>query len=305
MFKDIVSKAISWRESGRGGRLRQLLPLRWALPAAIVFSAMVFPAMLSGQTSPFDELNGRLHETADRLLTDTASMPTPRETVIRAVPSQGAAQTPERRTQPGSRVQQLRPVIDPILRGEGIPAEFAAVALVESGGQPAALSPKGARGVWQLMPETARRYGLVVSTNRDDRLDLVSATRAAARYLRDLYAQFADWELALAAYNAGEQAVQSAIHRAGSNRFSVLSQLRLLPAETRNYVPAVMNARRLIAQTTIAAGESISVPSLPTRVKSAPVQNLPRGKVFYAMNAAEPQVDLGGADVQQTSSITE
>jgi membrane-bound lytic murein transglycosylase D len=89
-------------------------------------------------------------------------------------------------------VQGLRPVIDPILRAEGIPAEMAAIALVESGGQSAALSPKGARGVWQLMPDTARRYGLVVTVAKDDRLDLVSATRAAARYLHDLDADEMD-----------------------------------------------------------------------------------------------------------------
>ena len=295
--------------------LQSLLPLIVALLAA-----MISPEAAWGQAAradapvpfletQFQELNSRLDATADRLLA-AASVPVARQATIRATPAQitapsatqEAAQVSERRAQGGSRVQQLRPVIDPILRGEGIPAEYVAVVLVESGGQQAALSPKGARGVWQLMPETARRYGLVVSANRDDRLDLVSATRAAARYLRDLYAQFADWELALAAYNAGEQAVQSAIQRAGSNRFAVLSQLRLLPAETRKYVPAVMNARRLFTQTTIAAGESSAVPGVPNAGRS---QNFTGGKVFYAMNATEPQASLEGPDAQQTSSITE
>jgi Transglycosylase SLT domain len=140
------------------------------------------------------------------------------------------------------RVQQLRPLVEPILSGEGVPSQLIAVALVESGGQAMALSPKGARGVWQFMPGTARRYGLAVSDQRDERVELVPSTRAAARYLRDLHQQFGDWQLAFAAYNAGEQAVQRAIERSGQRDYSALQ--RLLPLETRNYVPAVLSAMR-------------------------------------------------------------
>ena len=78
------------------------------------------------------------------------------------------------------RVNKLKPIVEPILRREGVPVELSAVILVESGGLPAALSPKGARGVWQFMPNTARRYGLVVSGLQDDRLDLYKSTHAAA-----------------------------------------------------------------------------------------------------------------------------
>ena len=138
------------------------------------------------------------------------------------------------------RVRQLRSIIEPILRKEGVPPEMAAVVLVESGGRLAALSPKGARGLWQLMPETARRYGLAVSPATDERLDPVKATRAAAQYLRDLRMQFGDWKLAFAAYNAGEGAVERAISRAGGT--DLRRVLALLPAETRAYVPAVANA---------------------------------------------------------------
>ena len=136
----------------------------------------------------------------------------------------------------------LRPVVEPILQRYGVPAELAAVILVESGGRMDALSPRGARGLWQIMPDTARRYGLRVDDMQDDRLDLFRATDAAARYLRDLYAEFGDWKLALAAYNTGEASVGSAIRKAHSQDFDQLARLGMLPLETRNYVPRVLAA---------------------------------------------------------------
>ena len=142
------------------------------------------------------------------------------------------------------RVQGLRPVLEPILRAERVPQQMAAVVLVESGGQSTALSPKGARGLWQFMPDTARRYGLVVTASLDERLDLYKSTRAAARYLRDLYTQFGDWPLALAAYNAGEDAVQRAVERTSTREFSSIAGR--LPVETQNYVPAVLKAMDML-----------------------------------------------------------
>jgi membrane-bound lytic murein transglycosylase D len=144
------------------------------------------------------------------------------------------------------RLSLLLPVVEPILRRHGIPADLAAVILVESGGRADALSPKGALGLWQLMPDTARRYGLHVDEIRDDRLDLFSATDAAARYLHDLYAEFGDWKLALAAYNTGEANVGSAILKAHTQDFDQLTSLRMLPLETRNYVPRVLAAAEFI-----------------------------------------------------------
>jgi membrane-bound lytic murein transglycosylase D len=139
-----------------------------------------------------------------------------------------------------ARVEQLRPVIEPILREEGVPADVSAIVLVESGGLPKALSPKGARGLWQFMPQTARRYGLAVSDERDERLDVAKSTRAAARYLRDLHQLFGDWRLAFAAYNAGEQTVVRAIGQSGQRDFFGIEPV--LPQETRRYVPAVLQA---------------------------------------------------------------
>lgn len=146
-----------------------------------------------------------------------------------------------------ARVMELRPVLAPILEHEGVPDEIAALVLIESAGQPTALSPKGARGIWQFMPDTARRFGLTINSETDDRLDIPKSTRAAARYLRDLHAQFGDWSLAFAAYNAGELVVQRAVRRSGSRDFAVVSSKGFIPAETRAYVPAVIAASNLFA----------------------------------------------------------
>ncbi len=167
------------------------------------------------------------HPSSDLPLTSGLSRPDEEEQVVRSIQLREAVE----------RVQKLQPVFEPVLRQEGVPQQLAAVVLVESGGWSTALSAKGARGLWQLMPDTARRYGLVVSTNRDERLNVDKSTRAAARYLRDLHEQFNDWSLVFAAYNAGEQTVQRAIDRSGTTDFSRLN--RFLPAETRSYVPAV------------------------------------------------------------------
>jgi hypothetical protein len=187
-----------------------------------------------------ESLNAAADRTLAAAIADRAWMKADAETAKGSEPL-GSSPSPASRLRTAiQRVQQLRPTVEPILREERVPAELSAVMLVESGGLLSVYSPKGARGAWQFMPDTARRYGLQVSTDRDDRSDLLRSTRAAARYLRDLREQFGNWELALAAYNAGEQRVDRAIGRAGSRRFSDISAR--LPLETRNYVPAVLEA---------------------------------------------------------------
>jgi hypothetical protein len=193
---------------------------------------------------PFVAYHSSLSKAADRVLAEPVQ-PTVEPTHNDPASSPVPMATGTNESGPAAainRVQQLRPVIEPILREEQVPTDLAAIVLVESRGQPAALSPKGARGLWQFMPDTARRYGLIVTPERDERLDIGRSTHAAAHYLRDLYRQFGDWQLTLAAYNAGEDLVERAIKRNRTRNFTLLSNGGLLPLETRRYVPAVISA---------------------------------------------------------------
>ena len=128
-----------------------------------------------------------------------------------------------------------------------IPRELAWLALVESAFKPRAYSRARARGIWQFISSTGRRYGLHQDFWVDERSDPSKATLAAGRYLSDLYELLGDWNLAMAAYNGGEGKVQRAIRRYGTRDFWRLARTRGLARETRNYVPRV-HAAILIAR---------------------------------------------------------
>jgi membrane-bound lytic murein transglycosylase D len=130
-----------------------------------------------------------------------------------------------------------------ILKEEGMPLEIVNLALIESGFNPNAYSRAHAVGMWQFIRSTARLYGMRVDWWVDERRDPVRATRAASRYLRDLYTAFDDWELALAAYNTGQRGVERAMKRSRSDDYWKLS----LPRETRDYVPKFMAACIIMA----------------------------------------------------------
>ena len=130
-------------------------------------------------------------------------------------------------------------MIRDVLRNQGLPEDLAFVAMIESGYNPLAVSRAGAKGMWQFMAGTARRYGLRVDQWVDERLDPEKSTTAAAKYLRDLYHQFGSWALAKAAYNAGEVKVIRAIKAANSTDFWALARTRFLRQETREFVPAI------------------------------------------------------------------
>src|SRR5262245_25393570 len=130
-------------------------------------------------------------------------------------------------------------MIREVLRSRGLPEELAFTAMIESGYNPLAVSRVGAKGLWQFMAATARRYGLRVDHWVDERLDPEKSTVAAASYLRDLHTQFGSWNLAQAAYNAGEVAVAKAIRGTQSNDFWVLARSNFLRRETKEFVPQI------------------------------------------------------------------
>src|ERR1700678_269623 len=127
-----------------------------------------------------------------------------------------------------------------ILKEEGVPQYLVSLAQAEAGFHPTAVSRVGARGIWQFMGSRARGYGLQHNMWVDDRQDPEKSTRAAAHHLRDLYGQFGDWYLAMAAYNSGPGTVQAAVRRTGYADFWELYRRNVLPKETRNYVPIIL-----------------------------------------------------------------
>ncbi|MFB3920973.1 MAG: lytic transglycosylase domain-containing protein [Terriglobia bacterium] len=216
-------------------------PIVWLLGgiALSLLSPAVSPAQSEGLSGDWrDRIDARLDQ-------QLAALTAPAENPPAATAMHNHEETSTARpNQPGSfmpvRREPWLPAVANILGEHGLPLSLMGVAAVESGFNPAALSPKGARGLWQLMPETARRYGLTVEPGRDDRLDTLKSTHAAARYIQDLFAQFRDWPLVFAAYNAGETRVERALDRNGAGDFWTLSRRGALPEETRQYVPAVL-----------------------------------------------------------------
>jgi membrane-bound lytic murein transglycosylase D len=144
------------------------------------------------------------------------------------------------------RYGKYAPTVSHILEEEGVPPELAWLALVESNYNPHAYSRSRARGLWQFISETGRRYGLGQDFWVDERSDFEKATRSAARYLKDLYAMFGDWHLALAAYNAGEGKIQRGIKATGGRDFWRMRETRYLRRETKDYVPAFLAVLRIV-----------------------------------------------------------
>jgi len=141
-----------------------------------------------------------------------------------------------------SRATRYMPMIEAIYDDVGVPRELAWSALVESLFKNGAYSRAAAVGMWQFVSGTARLYGMEVGSNLDERRDPVRATRMAATYLRDLYEEFGDWALVLAAYNAGKGRVGRAMQNTGHDDFWSLSEARAIPRETRDHVPKVYAA---------------------------------------------------------------
>ncbi len=161
-----------------------------------------------------------------------------------------------------SRSGKYRDMISRILKEEGIPQDLIYLAEAESGFHPLALSRAGARGMWQFMAIRAVDYGLKRNWWVDERQDPEKSTRAAARHLKDLYKQFGDWYLAMAAYNSGPGTVQRGVERTGYADFWELYNRGVLPGETKNYVPIIV-AVAIMAKNPAQYGLDQITPEIP------------------------------------------
>jgi membrane-bound lytic murein transglycosylase D len=184
---------------------------------------------------------------------------------------------------------QYRPIIERVFREESIPLDLMYLAQVESLFKPHAVSKARARGIWQFEKGTALRYGLKVTRDVDERSDPEKSTRAAARYLNDLFAMFKDWNLALAAYNWGEGKVQRLIDSTGLKDFWQLVDLRRrLPEETKKHVPLI--------QASVILGRNPEKFGLPTEL-DPPLK--------YAEVSVSKPIDLRAAARVLSTSIDE
>ena len=148
------------------------------------------------------------------------------------------------------RAKTYFPMIEKILEEEGLPNELKYLAVIESGLNPRARSRSHAVGMWQFIGATGRAVGLESDSWKDDRMDPVKATRAAARHLRDLYAQYyEDWHVALAGYNCSPRCIKRAI-RSNGGKANYWGMYRFLPKETRGYVPNFIAVAQMLSNPT-------------------------------------------------------
>jgi membrane-bound lytic murein transglycosylase D len=209
------------------------------------------PATATSTTTDDVELRRHLEDAHARIVRregSTSSAPAADIAAARSIP------IPEHRTVEGAvalfsgrlhnsiqtsllRSAKYRSLIDSALEERDLPKGLAYLPVIESAYHTTLTSSAGAHGMWQFMPETAREYGLRVDWWVDERADPERSTRAAAAYLKDLYRQFEDWPLALAAYNCGPNRVKRTLASTGATTFWELLEMSALPKETRGYVP--------------------------------------------------------------------
>ena len=137
------------------------------------------------------------------------------------------------------------PIFEEALEAYQLPLELKYLPIIESALNPKAVSRVGATGLWQFMLTTGKQYGLQVNSLVDERRDPVKASYAAARYLKDLYRIFGDWNLVIAAYNCGPENINKAVHRANGEK-DYWQIYPYLPKETRGYVPAFIAANYIM-----------------------------------------------------------
>ena len=141
-----------------------------------------------------------------------------------------------------SRSGKYMPMIQQELAAAGLPLDLVYLAMIESGFNQRAYSKSHAVGLWQFMRGTGKDYHLTVDKYLDERRDALKSTRAAVTYLKDLYSEFGDWYLAVAAYNGGPGTMRNAIRRTKTNDFWKIAQKKNLRLETKRYVPKLIAA---------------------------------------------------------------
>src|SRR4029434_760784 len=163
------------------------------------------------------------------------------------------------------RVGVYRPMIERILREEGVPLDLIYLAQTESAFLPRAISRAKARGMWQFISSRGKEYGLRQTWWIDERSDPEKSTRAAAKHLKDLYEEFDDWYLAMAAYNAGPVRIENALKKTNATTFWQLADKKALARETINYVPTIL-ALAIIGKTPEAYGFDVE-PNTPVETE--------------------------------------
>jgi membrane-bound lytic murein transglycosylase D len=191
------------------------------------------------------------------------------------------------------RAGAYRSMISRILAEEGVPQDLIYVVQAESGFRPKVRSRVRATGMWQFMAPRGREYGLNQNRLVDERMDPEKATRAAARHLADLYAEFGDWYLALAAYNCGPGCVQRAVERTGYADYWEHVKRSVIPRETANYVPVIL-AMALLAKNAETFGLDDIVPESPIRYDSVPT---------YTRISLDLVADLTGSTVPRLKDL--
>ena len=149
------------------------------------------------------------------------------------------------------------------LEKRNMPTEIALLPMIESAYNPQAYSPMRAAGIWQFIPSTGRRYGLQQDFWYDGRRDVLAATRAALDYLQFLHNMFGDWQLALAAYNCGENGVQRALANNRAHHKATNYASLKIPKETRNYLPKLQAVKNIVANPTLLGLELETIPNQP------------------------------------------
>jgi len=141
------------------------------------------------------------------------------------------------------RANRYFPVIEPILKEQGVPDDFKYLALIESGFMPRAVSPAGAAGIWQFMRTTAKEYGLEVNREIDERYNVEKATIAACKYFKKAYKHYGNWTLAAASYNAGKTGIAKQLSRQKTDNYYDL----LLGEETGRYVYRIIAVKEILS----------------------------------------------------------